>query len=91
MKDIQIENGELKIESGDFCIEESQAQHEQLILLAQKGDFRDSPDLGVGVVDYLNAEDFGGLSVQVKREMKKDGIEVRKVKVNNGKLVLEKR
>ena len=91
MRDIQINNGELKIENGDFCVEDSHAQHEELILLAQKGNFRESPDLGVGIADYLNAEDFGGLSVQLKREMKKDGIQVRKLEVNNGKLKILKR
>lgn len=50
-KDILIDE---IFKDGDFNIGHSDEQHIEHILLAQKGDYKQHPLLGVGIIDYLN-------------------------------------
>jgi hypothetical protein len=45
----------LRIENGDFLIDDSDTQNQQLIVKANKGNFLESPTLGVGIDNYLNS------------------------------------
>ncbi len=47
---------DLIIKNGDFAVEESTAQHQQLLLLADKGQFKQVPTIGVGLDLFLNDE-----------------------------------
>lgn len=89
MKDIALKNRQLEIQNGDFVTHDSLKQHQELILTAQKGSFRNSPTLGVGLIDYLNDENLGGLSISIKKEFAKDGMKVKKVGFGQGELKIE--
>lgn len=72
---------DLKIAGGDFVVGESTRQHQQLLLLIEKGELREFPVRGVGaqswLLDDIQAGDF---AAAVKREFEADGMKVLLVK-----------
>lgn len=70
MNDIKIEEAtfDLAIENGDFVSDfEATEQHLQFLLLANKGEWRETPQAGVGIVDYVNSK--SNTTAQLKREI----------------------
>ncbi len=69
-QDIELEDFDLKIENGDFVINESDAQHIENILLAHKGNWKQHPIVGVGLVNYKNAPITPKVIAAFKRKVK---------------------
>ena len=84
------ENFDLQIVDGDLVIGESTRQHQQCILLLEKGENRQFPTIGVGIKNWL-LEDFaqGDLVAEIKRNFEADGMTVLGVKFEKGCLVTE--
>ena len=59
---------------------ESTRQHQQLLLLSQKGEIREFPTVGVGVQNWILDNSPGDLNGEIKREFEADGMEVQQVK-----------
>ncbi|WP_282628804.1 MULTISPECIES: hypothetical protein [Empedobacter] len=54
MKDFKrTDEQDLEIINGDFVIDESDQQHIEDIFIAQKGEFKEFPQLGFGAINYL--------------------------------------
>ncbi|WP_442589204.1 hypothetical protein ACSBL2_24610 [Pedobacter sp. AW31-3R] len=54
MKDILLDdNLDLAFEGGDFIVGDAEDQHQQLILLASQGSFRESPLTGINIISYM--------------------------------------
>lgn len=75
-------NGEIEILNGDIFINDSDSQHVEMILTADKGQFRQFPLIGVGIKKFSN----GPLSPQfikqsIKLQLESDGYNVRKIDV----------
>ena len=89
MNDLQL-NGELDlvISVGDFVSAESTSQHQKLLLLAQKGNYLQNPDRGVGVETYLNDERTD-LATEIRSEFEKDGMKVSTLQVNATSIEIE--
>ena len=49
-------DGDLDIRNGDFVVGESDDQHVELILASTKGSFLQSPQLGVGLPNFINKQ-----------------------------------
>ncbi len=47
------EDNDLKIENGDFVIGLSDMQHVEHILVAHPGEYKEQPQLGIGIESYL--------------------------------------
>jgi len=79
--DLIIDNNELSIGFSDY-------QHQQLILLMQKGELKESPLATVGIVNYLRESDIEGMLHEVRRCFVEDGMTVSKLNYNeqNGNL-----
>jgi len=56
-RDIIIEEGtnNLKIENGDFVLGETEQQNINFILVASKGNFYQTPQIGVNLISFLNS------------------------------------
>lgn len=81
MKDILLGiNFDLSFSNGDFAIGESTRQHQNLLLLVEKGEIREFPTRGVGTQSWLLDESPGDYNAEVKREFEKDGMTVLKVR-----------
>lgn len=75
---------DLQIANGDFVIGDSEAQHVELILLANKGDFRQFPFLGVGLKKYINSPGAGNeLGREVGIQLELDGYKVGEVDLSD--------
>ena len=92
MLDILLDTSfDLQITGGDFVSGESARQHQQLLLLIEKGELREFPTRGVGaqswLLDDIQAGDF---NAAVKREFEADGMKVLRVSGSQpGKLTIE--
>lgn len=80
MMDIGLDtNDDLSINSGDFSVIESTAQHQRQLLLNNKGDFKQNPTICVGAFEYFDDEHMQGLIRAVSIEFSKDGMDVQSI------------
>lgn len=88
MMDILLsEDFDLKIALGDFSAGESTAQHQQQLILNNKGDFKQNPTTCVGVVDYLDDEHFFELVRAISVEFSRDGMDVKSITISPGGVI----
>jgi hypothetical protein len=65
-------------------------QNQNTILLAEKGEIKNSPLLGVGIASYLDDESPSELLREVRINLRMDGQKVRSCGFdNNGKLIIQ--
>lgn len=88
MNDIILDdNMDLQIAAGDFVVDDSQNQTQQLLLIAQPGNFRNSPLTGVGIAKYLKSQLspqlVDALSKKIQLQWQYDGYTSVNVKVNS--------
>jgi len=75
---------------GDFLIDESTKQHQALILLANKGEFRQSPLVGVGVSLYLEDDRLGAMKSELQQQLYLDGMTVDELRIfNDGRVFID--
>jgi len=88
MMDIALqEHNELDVVLGDFVIRDSAFEHPLQLLWAQKGDFKEHPQIGVGIVQYIDDEDFSPLLRAISIALVQDGMQVQNIQVTeNGQL-----
>ena len=56
-------------------------QHQQDILLAKKGDYRQFPDIGVDLQSCVEDDANGDLAFEIRKEFEKDGMTISRLKV----------
>lgn len=78
MQDILFQN-DLLIENGDFVIGESNNQHIETILTANKGEFKKNPELGAGIVKMLNDDTVTDFLIEAKKNLEYDGMKVKDI------------
>lgn len=91
MTDIALaSSGDLSISTtGDFLPAESTQQHQQQLLLNNKGDFKQNPTTGIGVWNYIDddgnnaAAPFASLTRAIALEFVKDGMDVVSLSVSS--------
>jgi len=82
MKDLLIDdNLDLRIENGDFVVGESSLQHQYMIINSQKGEWKESPELGVGIDDEILNENPRRILNRMRRNLEYDGATVRSLEV----------
>jgi len=89
-KDILLdENNDLLIQNGDFVIGESEEQEIRCILQAVKNDYKQFPELGVNLVEAINNNDTErALKQKIKLNLRMDGKDNVKVKIEKGEIVI---
>lgn len=89
MKDILLdEDNDLVIQNGDFKIGISDEQHKKLLLISDKGTFKQYPDVGVGIFGYLQDESTADLFREIRLQFTSDGMKVNSIRMENGKIVI---
>lgn len=82
VKDVIITD-DLQIKAGDVLVSESDAQHVDHILRADKGHFRQHPLLGVGINNYRGASvGREELKRNISLQLRSDNINVRKIDID---------
>ena len=75
--DILLDNNwDLLTKDGDFVIGESTIQHQELLILSSKGDFKENPTTCIGAPEWLKDEEVSGLLAETKKEFERDGMTV---------------
>ncbi len=64
------QNGDLDFSTGDFKVDNNNLGHIESILLAQKGEFKQFPMIGVGISNFLNAPLSSKVRVSLEKEIK---------------------
>lgn len=84
------DNFDILIQNGDLVAGESTRQHQSLLLLSEKGEWREFPLRGVGLRSWLLDDQVGDLNAAIKREFEADGQTVSLVKtLANGNIQVE--
>lgn len=82
MKDlIKDTDGDVTIMADDLFIGTSDQQHQQDLIMTEKGAIKQFLDVGVGAVKYLEAEDPGDLLREISLQFTADGMQVDEVKI----------
>jgi phage baseplate assembly protein W len=77
------ESGDLDISGGDLTAGESTQQHIRLILLTQKGQWKDSPVIGADIARIINNEKQQNLRQTIQKELEIDGLTVRRIELGD--------
>lgn len=84
MMDIShTESGDIDFSKGDLTYSESTVQHQKDILVAAKGHYKGTPELGVDVLGYVNDTEPENLYRAIRKEFTRDGMKVTKVSMDN--------
>jgi hypothetical protein len=78
MKDLLF-NDDIEIKNGDFAIGEIDNQHVKHILIASKGEYKLSPELGVGIDRMLATEKPMEFLIEAKKNLEYDGMKVNNI------------
>ena len=85
--DLLLQNNDLQFKDGDFLIGASDEQHIEHILVADKGNFRAYPLLGIGLLQYVNSPtntvSKTELKGKIKRQLEYDGYNEVFVQINS--------
>ncbi len=80
-------------ENGDLAFPlqrgESTKQHQELLLVIDKGGIKENPTATVGVMNYLESEDTAGLLQEIRKCFTADGMNVTKCGLKNGKIEID--
>ena len=91
MTDILLDkNGELAIVNGDRVLGFSDYAHQEHILMSAKGEFKEFPELGVGLNRMLSDDDYMPFLIDAKKNLEYDGMKINNIKFEeNGNLNID--
>lgn len=75
-------------EDFDLLEGESLGQHQQLLLLCPKGSFKENPDTGVGLMNYLESENPEEMFATIRRQFADDGMQIKALGIKEGKIYI---
>lgn len=86
MIDMRLDEGDdIAIVAGDFVVDECTMQHQRLLVLTEKGEWKENPTVGVGAMTYLENELLQELPRAISQEFARDGMRVQTVQIlSNG-------
>jgi hypothetical protein len=90
MTDILLNSDlDVAIRNGDLVLGESTSQQQQLLLITEKGSWKENPTVGIGAASYLEDEDPAGLLREIKLQFSQDGMAVNKIAFGNSKIEID--
>lgn len=77
MKDILLTSeAEIMVQNGDFVIGEAIEQQQALLLIAHQGEFKSTPEVGVGISDLLLGEELLEYRHKIRNQYMMDGLKI---------------
>jgi hypothetical protein len=73
-------SGDLLDKNGDDVIGDATEQHQNDLLLAQEGWYKQSPTTGVGITEFLLSEDPTEMLRKIRMQFTADGMIINKLK-----------
>ncbi|MGN7820929.1 hypothetical protein ACTJJB_12410 [Chitinophaga sp. 22536] len=84
MKDILFNKDiDLDIANGDLVAGFSTLQHQEMLLINNKGSFKEFPTIGVDAFGYLQDNNIGDLLRELQMQFAGDGMQVKSVDIND--------
>lgn len=81
---------DIQLKKGDFAIGASHHQHTQHLLIASKGEYKASPEIGVGIDKILHTDNPTELLIEAKKNLTYDGMRINNISLQpNGKLYID--
>ena len=80
---------DLAISAGDFTQGECLKQSQTLLLLTNKGEWKQHPAAGVGTGNYLETASTPALSREIREQFSRDGMQVSSVLIRDNQLYIE--
>jgi hypothetical protein len=62
------------VANGDLAVGVANEQHMELLLVTQKGAWKENPLVGVGLDNYLLDNDVSGMLAEVRAQWQNDGV-----------------
>lgn len=72
-------DNDIRIENNDVVLGKSDLQHQELLLVTHKGEFKESPVATVGIVNFLRDDDIEGMLHECTVRFTNDGMAVTKM------------
>ncbi|WP_306353714.1 hypothetical protein [Flavobacterium sp. '19STA2R22 D10 B1'] len=72
---------DLEIVNGDFVISESTYQNQKLLIIGDKGEWKENPMRGVGAKRYLETSSPDELARELRLEFIADGMIINKIEI----------
>jgi hypothetical protein len=80
--DIEVdEEGDLLFRNGDFNTAVANDEHVKAILYSEEGDWKQFPNLGIGIQKYLNGELPNNITSTIKSQLQLDNFAVDSIKL----------
>ncbi|MFK5855371.1 MAG: oxidase [Bacteroidota bacterium] len=77
------DNFDLMAKDGDFVLGDASLQNQQLILLSHKGEFKETPLLGIGLSNYLlDDSTIHEMHQEIQKQFSIDGMNVIEISGN---------
>lgn len=73
----------------DWVEGNSDLQHQHLLLITEKGEWKENPGVGVGAAKWLEHESSSDFTAEIRRQFSADGMQVNQVNYLNGKLTID--
>ena len=91
MKDILIdEENDLRLLAGDFEVGSSDNQQQKAILTTEKGEWKEHPEVGVGIAQMLADDLYTEVLIEIKKQLEYDGMQINDVALQeDGKLLID--
>jgi len=91
MNDILLnDDGSLLIRNGDFVVGESMNQQQAMLLIAHPGEFKMSPEIGIGISDLLLGEELLEYRHRIRNQYMLDGLKINRLELYEiGKLKID--
>lgn len=77
---------DLNISDGALQVGDVQAQNMALILITNPGEFKENPEVGVGIESWVNDDNPSDLKLEIKKQLKADDYTVSSVSIDGGDL-----
>jgi hypothetical protein len=82
MTDLLLDDtGDLSLSGNDFVFGLSDQQHQELLLLTEKGEWKESPLVGVGAMKFLESESTADLLREIRLQFSNDGMNVNAISI----------
>lgn len=85
------DDGDIQFDdNGELVLGDATNQNQKLILISNKGEWKEFPELGVGIEQMLSNENYNEVLIDAKKNLEYDGMEVKNIRFTEmGKLMVD--
>ncbi len=81
--------GDLDLSKGRMSLGDCRSQTAEILLLAEQGEIKEYPQLGLGIQHLLGGQEDGAFTIRAKKQLKHCKIPVYRLYFKNNKLNIE--